>query len=281
MSPNSCPSDDTVTIFENAKDSRSTFKFHSFRFQRLDKSSTVWLHCEVQVCDSDRLPCRPVSLLPIHPKFLLLFSLYHCPRTQHCGSELVLSCFPDLRFLLQFVGKMLFRLYEVWAAGPRVATGGIAILSVMCAVLSNNTCCVCTLTSSSGSLRLQEGVIRGRAKRGRPHLRVPPSRYSAVHQWEDHCLVFHILTLNFLICPQLAVGPAGGTVQVNTIQVNAGVLVHVVAVSTWTGRDSLVCAAGLQLSVAMLLLLGNTCWDWLNALAMPRHLSHQHHLHFM
>ncbi|CAG06543.1 unnamed protein product, partial [Tetraodon nigroviridis] len=54
---NSCSSDSTVTIFENAKDSRSTFKFHSFRFQRLEKVSTVWLHCEVQVCDGDRLVC--------------------------------------------------------------------------------------------------------------------------------------------------------------------------------------------------------------------------------
>uniref|UniRef100_H3DA94 Tectorin beta n=1 Tax=Tetraodon nigroviridis TaxID=99883 RepID=H3DA94_TETNG len=56
---NSCSSDSTVTIFENAKDSRSTFKFHSFRFQRLEKVSTVWLHCEVQVCDGDRLVCQP------------------------------------------------------------------------------------------------------------------------------------------------------------------------------------------------------------------------------
>lgn len=74
MSPTSCPSDDTVTIFDNAKESRSTFKFHSFRFQRLDKSSTVWLHCEVQVCDSDRLPCRPVSLRPLYTELLLLVS---------------------------------------------------------------------------------------------------------------------------------------------------------------------------------------------------------------
>lgn len=81
-SPNSCPSDDTVTIFENAKDSRSTFKFHSFRFQRLDKSSTVWLHCEVQVCDSDRLPCRPVSLRPLGPQLLLFI-----------GSKVIVGCF--------------------------------------------------------------------------------------------------------------------------------------------------------------------------------------------
>ncbi|KAM6964507.1 beta-tectorin [Tautogolabrus adspersus] len=56
---NSCPSDTTVTIFENAKDSRSMFKFNSFRFQRLEKVSTVWLHCEVTVCDGERLNCLP------------------------------------------------------------------------------------------------------------------------------------------------------------------------------------------------------------------------------
>uniref|UniRef100_A0A3B4AMH0 ZP domain-containing protein n=1 Tax=Periophthalmus magnuspinnatus TaxID=409849 RepID=A0A3B4AMH0_9GOBI len=56
---NSCASDHTVTIFENAKDSRSMFKFNSFRFQRLEKVSTVWLHCEVHVCDSERLNCIP------------------------------------------------------------------------------------------------------------------------------------------------------------------------------------------------------------------------------
>ncbi|KAG8008765.1 Beta-tectorin [Nibea albiflora] len=56
---NSCSADNTVTIFENAKDSRSMFKFNSFRFQRLEKVSTVWLHCEVQVCDGDRLNCQP------------------------------------------------------------------------------------------------------------------------------------------------------------------------------------------------------------------------------
>uniref|UniRef100_A0A673J9U2 Beta-tectorin-like n=1 Tax=Sinocyclocheilus rhinocerous TaxID=307959 RepID=A0A673J9U2_9TELE len=58
---NSCSLDNTVTIFENAKDSRSMFKFNSFRFQRLEKVSTVWLHCEVQVCDGDKLFCQPVS----------------------------------------------------------------------------------------------------------------------------------------------------------------------------------------------------------------------------
>ncbi|XP_053709342.1 beta-tectorin [Synchiropus splendidus] len=56
---NSCSSDNSVIIFENAKDSRSTFKFNSFRFQRLEKASTVWLHCEVQVCDGERLVCQP------------------------------------------------------------------------------------------------------------------------------------------------------------------------------------------------------------------------------
>lgn len=57
---NSCPSDNTVTIFDNAKDSRSTFKFNSFRFQRLDKVSTVWLHCDVQLCDGEKLYCQPI-----------------------------------------------------------------------------------------------------------------------------------------------------------------------------------------------------------------------------
>ncbi|XP_061121112.1 beta-tectorin [Syngnathus typhle] len=56
---NSCPSDDTVNIFENAKDGRSTFKFNSFRFGGQEKLSTVWLHCEVYVCDSERLVCQP------------------------------------------------------------------------------------------------------------------------------------------------------------------------------------------------------------------------------
>lgn len=56
---NSCSSDHTVTIFENAKDSRSMFKFNSFRFQRLEKVSTVWLHCEVHICDGERLNCQP------------------------------------------------------------------------------------------------------------------------------------------------------------------------------------------------------------------------------
>ncbi len=58
----SCSLDNTVTIFENAKDSRSMFKFNSFRFQRLEKVSTVWLHCEVQVCDGEKLFCQPVSI---------------------------------------------------------------------------------------------------------------------------------------------------------------------------------------------------------------------------
>ncbi|KAG7507226.1 hypothetical protein JOB18_027736 [Solea senegalensis] len=56
---NSCSSDNTVTIYENGKDSRSMFKFNSFRFQRLDKVSTVWLHCEVHVCDGERFACQP------------------------------------------------------------------------------------------------------------------------------------------------------------------------------------------------------------------------------
>nr|XP_015202922.1 PREDICTED: beta-tectorin [Lepisosteus oculatus] len=56
---NSCSSDHTVTIFENGKDSRSMFKFNSFRFQLLEKVSTVWLHCEVHICDSEKLFCQP------------------------------------------------------------------------------------------------------------------------------------------------------------------------------------------------------------------------------
>lgn len=79
LSPISCSSDSTVTIYENAKGSSSTFKFHSFRFQRLEKVSTVWLHCEVQVCDGDRLVCQPVSLpllqlLPFFPQQLNLLT---------------------------------------------------------------------------------------------------------------------------------------------------------------------------------------------------------------
>ncbi|ROI81852.1 Beta-tectorin [Anabarilius grahami] len=62
---NSCSLDNTVTIFENAKDSRSMFKFNSFRFQRLEKVSTVWLHCEVQVCDGEKLFCQPHNTPPV------------------------------------------------------------------------------------------------------------------------------------------------------------------------------------------------------------------------
>lgn len=88
-------------------------------------------------------------------------------------------------------------------------------------------------------------------------------------------------TLNFLLCVQLAVGPAGGTVQVNTVQVKAAVRTHAAAIGGPTGRDcDSVCSAGLQLSVALLVLLGNTCWDWLNALGVPRPLSLQRHLLF-
>ncbi|XP_066549585.1 beta-tectorin isoform X2 [Amia ocellicauda] len=58
---NSCSSDNTVTIFENGKDSRSIFKFNSFRFQLLEKVSTVWLHCEVQICDSEKSFCQPTG----------------------------------------------------------------------------------------------------------------------------------------------------------------------------------------------------------------------------
>ncbi|XP_035258152.1 beta-tectorin isoform X3 [Anguilla anguilla] len=63
---NSCSADKTVTIFENAKDSKSMFKFHSFRFQRLEKVSTVWLHCEVHVCDSEKLYCLPAPCSSRH-----------------------------------------------------------------------------------------------------------------------------------------------------------------------------------------------------------------------
>lgn len=54
------------------------FKFNSFRFQRQEKVSTVWLHCEVQVCDGERIVCQPVSVL--------LFYLF----TQH--SFTLLTC---------------------------------------------------------------------------------------------------------------------------------------------------------------------------------------------
>uniref|UniRef100_A0A4W5KRT6 Tectorin beta n=1 Tax=Hucho hucho TaxID=62062 RepID=A0A4W5KRT6_9TELE len=72
----SCSYDKTVTIFENAKDSRSMFKFNSFRFQRQEKVSTVWLHCEVGVCDGEKLSCQPVSM-----------TFY---RPTHCSEMLVL-----------------------------------------------------------------------------------------------------------------------------------------------------------------------------------------------
>uniref|UniRef100_A0A8K9Y0Y2 Tectorin beta n=1 Tax=Oncorhynchus mykiss TaxID=8022 RepID=A0A8K9Y0Y2_ONCMY len=67
---NSCSYDKTVTIFENAKDSRSMFKFNSFRFQRQEKVSTVWLHCEVGVCDGEKLSCQPVSMTFYHPTYV-------------------------------------------------------------------------------------------------------------------------------------------------------------------------------------------------------------------
>lgn len=79
---------------------------------------------------------------------------------------------------------------------------------------------------------------------------------------------------------QLAVGPAGGTVQVDSVQVKAAVRRDAVAIGGPTGRDSVVCSAGLQLSVALLVLLGNTCWDWLSALEMPRPLSLERRLLF-
>ncbi|XP_058841279.1 beta-tectorin [Acipenser ruthenus] len=56
---NSCSVDNTATIFENGKDSRSMFKFNSFRFQLMEKVSTVWLHCQVQICDSEKRTCQP------------------------------------------------------------------------------------------------------------------------------------------------------------------------------------------------------------------------------
>ncbi|MGH0150293.1 UNVERIFIED_CONTAM: hypothetical protein FKN15_017274 [Acipenser sinensis] len=55
----SCSVDNTATIFENGKDSRSMFKFNSFRFQLMEKVSTVWLHCQVQICDSEKRTCQP------------------------------------------------------------------------------------------------------------------------------------------------------------------------------------------------------------------------------
>ncbi|XP_028649278.2 beta-tectorin [Erpetoichthys calabaricus] len=58
---NSCSADNTVTIFENGKDSRSMFKFNSFRFQLLEKVSTVWLHCDVEICDSEKMSCLPAQ----------------------------------------------------------------------------------------------------------------------------------------------------------------------------------------------------------------------------
>lgn len=90
---NSCPSDNTVTIFENGKDSRSMFKFNSFRFQRLEKVSTVWLHCEVHVCDGERLVCQPVSAKPLRCSILKAHTsfCYHIPLF-HCSASQLFSC---------------------------------------------------------------------------------------------------------------------------------------------------------------------------------------------
>lgn len=60
-----CPTDDTIIVHENGKDSRATFQFNAFRFRNIPKLSKVWLHCETHVCDSEKLSCPVVSFLCI------------------------------------------------------------------------------------------------------------------------------------------------------------------------------------------------------------------------
>ncbi|MEE6486884.1 hypothetical protein FKM82_014723 [Ascaphus truei] len=55
-----CPSDDTVVMHENGKNSQATFQFNAFRFQSVPKLSKVWLHCETFLCDSEKFSC-PVT----------------------------------------------------------------------------------------------------------------------------------------------------------------------------------------------------------------------------
>lgn len=88
---NSCSSDNTVTIFENAKDSRSMFKFNSFRFQRQEKVSTVWLHCEVQVCDGEMITCQPVSVLLFNDTKNII-ALKSFPSTCCCFATALFKC---------------------------------------------------------------------------------------------------------------------------------------------------------------------------------------------
>lgn len=57
----SCPTDETVIVYENGKDHRATFQFNAFRFQNIPKLSKVWLHCETFICDSEKLSCPVVS----------------------------------------------------------------------------------------------------------------------------------------------------------------------------------------------------------------------------
>ncbi|XP_077311171.1 beta-tectorin isoform X1 [Lithobates pipiens] len=55
-----CPSDDSIIVHENGKNSRATFQFNAFRFQNVPKLSKVWLHCETFLCDSEKFSC-PVT----------------------------------------------------------------------------------------------------------------------------------------------------------------------------------------------------------------------------
>lgn len=57
----SCPTDETVIVYENGKGHRATFQFNAFRFQNIPKLSKVWLHCETFICDSEKLSCPVVS----------------------------------------------------------------------------------------------------------------------------------------------------------------------------------------------------------------------------
>ncbi|XP_057213837.1 beta-tectorin isoform X2 [Triplophysa rosa] len=110
---NSCSLDNTVTIFENAKDSRSIFKFNSFRFQRLEKVSTVWLHCEVQVCDGEKLFCQPTPCTSRSTEFESdpnggILTTEFQVRAQHSASYMnfagPLVCLLSILLLNEFLG---------------------------------------------------------------------------------------------------------------------------------------------------------------------------------
>ncbi|XP_005996340.1 beta-tectorin [Latimeria chalumnae] len=74
-----CPTDDTVTIYENGKESRAMFKFNSFRFRHSLGVSKVWLHCDINVCDNEKLNCFQIKVphVTVNRKiFCVLYSWY-------------------------------------------------------------------------------------------------------------------------------------------------------------------------------------------------------------